>query len=621
MSEFIPTSSQTICVEKHIQAFLLSHQSSNYSQMGLGKSLVGLEVSEKMGLPILLVCDPIIKSGWFEKNKTFFKNKIEFITLSRGKVTPTTKIPLKSEGILSQTEESLFTPQRSQAVANPPQKEILSPLEESPKNNSSLGRELSPESEGNNAISYSILSGKSGSKNVCYDLLIRDDSVPLTKKGEVKKNARPNFYPTQKLKDLIEKGFLMIIDESHNVKNISSDRFWALRTIILEIKKNFDNGGQSRVLFLSATPFDKRDQIYNFLILTGISNNVKLLKKGVEYSTLESGRKNWEIQNRDYGLFSTYSYVLNFFDRNFTTDNRNDLNKRVENLTTNYKYWQPEEAKELCIEMYLSFIHPYLVCTMYRTITDEEQGVEYDKKNGFYCVSHTAELEIANALDTLKLALMMRQNKEKEYHTKFNGMVTTGMRLKEYAKRDLFARLAAEELQKDKNLKVIIGVDYKDTLHYLNNKLRAYSPLLIYGETSEADRQININKFNEDNNINRLLIVIVSTGKAGIDLHDTSGNHKRVMFLSPSYIFQNLTQMSGRIFRKGTLSSPKLRLVFSKQNEEEIKILSNLSAKVEVHKKVVGAKSGELLPGEYENEYSEECPIPDYFPSPVISKR
>lgn len=551
MTEFLPTTSQKECIEKHLQSLKMCHFTANYSEMGLGKTLLAEKIAEDLDLPILLVCDPIIQNGWMEKNKNFFNNTIKFISLSR-----------EADSSTSQS------------------------------------------------VSYSILTGKKGMTSVCYDLLLRVDPE--------KKDERPSFTPTQKLIDIVEQGVFVVIDESQNLKNISSDRFWAMKSVISLIKKNFDNGGRSRVIFLSATPFDKRDQIYHFLYLVSISKNQKILKKGgVEYSSTPGGRNKWEMENRYYGLLSSYDYILSFFERNFERKDADNLAKRTEKLSLNYKYWIAEEAKELIIEMYLSYIHPYISCVMFKIRDTEDEGkYTYDRKNGFYCVSPEAEAEIRTALDTLSLALLMKEKKEENYQIKFNGMITTGMRLKEYAKRDLFIELISSTLSSSSTTKVIVGLDFKNTLFYLRDHLQKYSPLIIYGDTPNEERIRVIDSFNEPNTNHRLLLLIVSTGKAGIDLHDTDGKYPRVMFLSPSYNFQNLTQMSGRIFRKGVKSSPMLRLVFSKQNPEEMKIVENLSKKVDVQRSVVGVKEGQLLPGEYDNIYQDECTLPSYFPSP-----
>lgn len=89
-------------------------------------------------------------------------------------------------------------------------------------------------------------------------------------------------------------------------------------------------------------------------------------------------------------------------------------------------------------------------------------------------------------------------------------------------------------------------------------KPRAKSALVsvFNGSEKENDRRDAIAKFNDDKSKTKVLVVQVQSGKEGISLHDTTGEHPRVLigiFLPQSPI--EFIQTEGRIFRVGNKSN------------------------------------------------------------------
>lgn len=84
-------------------------------------------------------------------------------------------------------------------------------------------------------------------------------------------SRRKNRFIVEKhFLDKVEKGICLIVDEVQLTKNYDTDTAEAIAEIVKPILENHMNGGRSRVIFMSATPFDVIDQVASFLHIVGI---------------------------------------------------------------------------------------------------------------------------------------------------------------------------------------------------------------------------------------------------------------------------------------------------------------------------------------------------------------
>lgn len=91
-----------------------------------------------------------------------------------------------------------------------------------------------------------------------------------------------------------------------------------------------------------------------------------------------------------------------------------------------------------------------------------------------------------------------------------------------------------------------------------------------------ADRQRIIDDFQAGKN--KVCLVSLAAGGAGISLHDVNGRAPRQSIISPSYSVIDLVQAAGRIWRAGSHSKATQRIIFAAGTIEE-EVASSIQAK------------------------------------------
>ena len=116
--------------------------------------------------------------------------------------------------------------------------------------------------------------------------------------------------------------------------------------------------------------------------------------------------------------------------------------------------------------------------------------------------------------------------------------------------------------------KIVIFVNFRDTLNQLVFKLREHRPMSIYGGQSTAERDQAIRRFQESQL--RVIVCMIQAGGVGISLHDTTGEYPRVSLITPSYSAREMKQALGRIHRSGGRSKCIQRIIFAAGTVEEL---------------------------------------------------
>jgi SNF2 family DNA or RNA helicase len=78
---------------------------------------------------------------------------------------------------------------------------------------------------------------------------------------------------------------------------------------------------------------------------------------------------------------------------------------------------------------------------------------------------------------------------------------------------------------------------------------------------------------------NKVILVSLSAGGAGISLHDDRGIAPRQSLISPSYSAIDLVQAVGRIWRAGSKSKATQRIIYASKTIEE-EIAASITAKI-----------------------------------------
>jgi hypothetical protein len=170
----------------------------------------------------------------------------------------------------------------------------------------------------------------------------------------------------------------------------------------------------------------------------------------------------------------------------------------------------------------------------------------------------------------------------------------------------MFARIARQVLESP-TAKVVVAVNYSDTITDLKELLSDYDPLVLVGSTTEAGRKHVLDQFQTPSTEKRLLLCNQSVASTGIDLDDKHGGFKRTCLVSPNYSTITSFQLGHRFQRMDTKSDADVHFVFAKRPEGtreasediiELKVLHALSRKSQIMRETSG-EIGIVFPGDH----------------------
>lgn len=133
----------------------------------------------------------------------------------------------------------------------------------------------------------------------------------------------------------------------------------------------------------------------------------------------------------------------------------------------------------------------------------------------------------------------------------------------ELVKVPLFVDMVEEA--KEQGFSVALFVNYTETLNAIAERLG--TKCVFDGKTSDRIRDRNVELFQEDKE--RVIIVNIQSGGAGLSLHDLNGNFPRMSLISPSYSPIFMRQALGRIWRDDAKTKSVQRIVCVANTVEE----------------------------------------------------
>lgn len=404
-----------------------------------------------------------------------------------------------------------------------------------------------------------------------HGLLARFDDT--TKKDKVQ------FFPTDLLKAILAHGVLIVFDEFHSVKN-DSDRHKAASAITRQILLT---GGNARFAALSASPFDKEEHAVHVVKFLGLIRYQK--------------------------MFMTDQATKEF--RGLGIEELIQVAKKYDAKTTELILVQFPPAKNTINKLTFRLFSEVILRYIGSTMPPPDIPFEKDVANGYYVMSEQDIMLLTSGIKTLSVATNYDDASRTVDTTNIDlGGITKSLMQIEESKVPTFARLAKAVLDGNSKAKVIIYVNYKDTINKLSTLLQQYSPMTMQGKDSQKTRdQIRIT-FNESPYF-RVLISNTIVGGQSINLHDTVGDAPRTVFISPSYSIIQLHQATGRVHRVGLKSKATIRFVFGKEASKEMHILDALARKKDVLRSVI------LKPIEEDEEYdapNERVLLPGEYP-------
>jgi hypothetical protein len=420
-------------------------------------------------------------------------------------------------------------------------------------------------------ITFRGLIGSAG-KNPKHGLLERRDYSVTNKNGNEKKIVE--YVPSDLFRRMVEEGCILIIDEVQNIKNEGSLQTKAAMALEKEVIDS--DSTESRVLELSAGPVNKEDHCITLMMRFRIIKHDKL----------------FESSNGEFEL--TGAQDLLDFCYNLDPVKTDEVLEREGGFTK-------ANASHLCYVLYTDVVLENISDSMIKPESEES----VDVGNGFYHLSKRDAPYVLSAMKQLENAVGFINPK----NPKFTNWaeITVALRQLEITKINLFIRLAKTALTENKHCKVVLGLNYLDSIKYISDKLEKYGVVVITGSVKVKERTSRVEKFNRPDDKIRVLIGTLKIISTGIHLDDRDGNFPRFAFGSSSYNFMECHQFQGRFLRgEVTKSSTVFRYVYGlfpkdDSDNSERRILDSLSRSTKVCKATLEkqVESGVTFPGDY----------------------
>lgn len=359
-----------------------------------------------------------------------------------------------------------------------------------------------------------------------------------------------NFYPTQKLIDLINEGLWIFFDECQKLKNdrIQRRAAMAMCKTLYETRNSRNYDGFSGIYYFSATPFDKKIHCVNLCYTTGIISRELFSERGLENSGLmelkiycekinpEETRRIWG--SSELGLKKSEDVAYNLCIKvlfpaitAFTKVNQQEQNQTI---------WYTREK-----------------------ITDEV-GMKILEASEIMIHQPRGKLtEITDEMEEKYAEILQLYPGERSEILSLRSGITHGNITAQVIKTHyIIAPLAKKALDEIPNCKVTIFLDYKEAIRVVEKYLHEYGVVILTGTSSlrAEEKTKKIALFQKPDLEYRVLISICQVGSLGLDFDDKHGNFPRIGFMNLIHSVENLIQSAGRTSRKNT-KSPSLFFV------------------------------------------------------------
>ena len=143
----------------------------------------------------------------------------------------------------------------------------------------------------------------------------------------------------------------------------------------------------------------------------------------------------------------------------------------------------------------------------------------------------------------------------------------------ELVKVPLFIDMIEEGLED--GMSVVVFVNFTETLQAIAKRL---GTLCIFdGKTKDEVRQQSVDDFQSGKE--RVILVNIASGGAGLSLHDIHGLNPRLSLISPSYSAVLMRQATGRVWRENSKSKSVQKILFVAGTVEE-QVCDNVQEKL-----------------------------------------
>jgi superfamily II DNA or RNA helicase len=143
----------------------------------------------------------------------------------------------------------------------------------------------------------------------------------------------------------------------------------------------------------------------------------------------------------------------------------------------------------------------------------------------------------------------------------------------ELVKVPLFIEMIEDGLEN--GMSVVVFVNFTETIEAISKRLK--TRCIFDGKVDDKTRQQNVDDFQEGKE--RVILVNIASGGAGLSLHDIHGLNPRLALISPSYSAVLMRQATGRVWRDSSKSKSIQKILFVAGTVEE-QVCDNVQEKL-----------------------------------------
>ena len=405
----------------------------------------------------------------------------------------------------------------------------------------------------------------------CKWISQKKDTVLLSNNKSVDKII---YSHTPAFEEIVKKGLLFVIDEFHNLKNVTAQTLAC--SALARYISNLSSPNETKMAFLSATPFDKMENVVNMFRVTGVMNDIELFEP-------------------------------NYFGRGFEMRGLQDIIDKCRTIDSTLA----DKASFACDKKTAVFATYILYTRVFQKRFVYAMPIP-EKKASLECKNVFCNLPSIEAEEQLTLAITNLAEACKYSSKKDNGSIGVVEKTDVTALGGALKKLEAlkvthivkqkvkEELERTSNGKVVVFVNFYDPAFELIRAFQTYKPLFLNGSMTVQERANVVHLFQQPNTKHRLFIANMQVGGVGIDLDDRDGRFPRSMFILPTFHILNMHQATGRICRSSTKSDGTVKMIYTKLGE--LRILNALAKKTVVLNTVAQTSNKVKFPGDYDNE-------------------
>jgi hypothetical protein len=403
---------------------------------------------------------------------------------------------------------------------------------------------------------------------------LHQPSHGLLYRREVANSNQAEFQATPKFLEYLNEGVLLIIDELQNIKNVSIQLFaiQALTRLIVTAPQS-----TSKVLLLSASPIDKAAQAVEIFRGLGV-----LLRPLTQYNPATASSM-WT------GLRDVHEFCSKI-DMTATRD------------TPPKHYWEHTYDNFV----YRLFQH-VLVQKCSSQMVEKKHCAKLIKANAYYIIDQEGEEIMKRGMHVLTTATLYHEGTVL-WDTQRISSISRALQVIETGKLNMFVRIARHYLETTSG-KIVLAMNYSESLNDLRRDLAVFSPLSLEGSSSVTQRESVLQKFAEPSLVHRVLVCNQSVASTGIDLDDKDGRFPRLCLVSPNYSSITAFQLGHRFLRMDTKSDSIVHFVYAKRANSsvsdckdiiELRVLDALGRKSSIMRETLGMEVEVQFPGEHE---------------------